>query len=299
MIRIIFKTVYLLLPCSLLTQIDDDQSESYIQVYGGLGLQGSMDTEQIGVAHNRGDFNEFDTDFDLQVKVNGKSNLANFYTTGIVMGHVWKKTERKWSPGFELDLNRTYGKHNSTLVNQQDQEINNVNGANGDDVIALVKKYYGAGLHNFSNTMNIETWNVAGNFILTVSINPKTSLYTGVGFGFSSVLFKNAESLQTSPAETPPGYETTADNGGGAVNHFNGQSNTSSILLLGQARLGTKMELSDKFSFIIDTRALYRGEGSFTFGSTQYSDHAPTDHWRYSVGRGIGVMLNVGVLFSL
>ena len=297
--RIIFKVVSLLLPGVLFAQTTDFLSESYIQLYGGWGLQGSMNTEQIGVAHKRGDFNEFDTDFDLQVKVNGKSDLANFYTTGIVMGHIWKKNERNWHPGFELDLSRMYGNHNTTLVNQEDQEINNLNGANGDDVIALVKEYYGKGLHNFSNTMNMETWNVLGNFILTVNINPITSVYTGFGFGFSSVLLKNAQSLQTSPAENPPGYETTTDNGGGAVNHFNGQPNASSILPFGQARIGTKIDISNKIAFLIDMRIFYRGKGDFTFGSTQYTNHAPTDHWRYSTDRGIGMMLNVGVLFSL
>lgn len=299
MVRIIFKTVSLILPSVFLAQSLDSQSESYIQIYGGWGIQEPVNTEQIGVAHKRGDFNEFDTDFDLQVKVNGKSDFANYYTTGMVLGHVWKKSERNWSPGFELDLSRTFGKYNSTLVNQKDQEVNNINGNNGADVTAFVQEYYGAGRHNFSNTMKMETWNVAGNFALTYSINPKISIYTGVGFGFSNVLFKDAESLQTSPAQSPPGYETTTDNGGGAVNHFNGQPNASSMLFFGQARLGTKIDISKKVAFIVDTRAFYRGTGDFTFGSTQYTDHAPTDHWKFSTSRGIGMMVNIGVMLSL
>lgn len=296
---VFFFSTCFLFPCAFLAQTTNNLSESYIQVYGGLGIQGSVNIEQIGVAHKRGDFNEFDTDFNLNVRVNGKSDLVNFYTTGFVMGHIWEKSNRKWSPGFELDVNRTFGKFNSTLVNQENQEVSNINGANGADVIGLVHEYYGAGRHNFSNTMNMETWNVSGNFIVTLHIHPTTSIYTGLGFGFSGVLLKDAESLQTSPADSPPGYETTTDNGGGPVNHFNGQPNASSILLFGQARLGTKIDLSQKIAFIIDTRVFCRGAGDFTFGSTQYTDHAPTDHWRYSIAKGVGIMLNIGVVFSL
>lgn len=299
MVRVIFKTVCIMLPSVFLAQSLDNLSESHIQIYGGWGIQGSVNTEQIGVAHKRGDFNEFDTDFDLQVKVNGKSDFTNFYTAGMVLGHVWKKSERDWSPGFELDLSRTYGKYNSTLVNQKDQEVNNITGNNGADVIALVQEYYGAGRHNFSNTMNMETWNVAGGFALNYSINPKFSMYTGFGLGFSNVLFKDAESLQTSPAQSPPGYETTTDNGGGPVNHFNGQTNASSMFFFGQARLGTKIDLSNKVAFTVDTRSFYRGAGVFTFGSTQYTDHAPTDHWTFSIGSGVGMMFNIGVMLSL
>ena len=299
MIRIIFQAGCLFLSGIIVAQTNDVQSETYIQLYGGWGFQGPVKTEQIGLVHKRGDFNEFDTDFELHVKVNGKSNFTNFYTTGIVMGHSWRKNERKWDPGVELDISRSYGKHIGTLVNQEDQEVRNINGANGIDVVELIKEYYGAGRHNFSNTMNMETWNVAGSFTLNVRINPKTSIYTGLGVGFSSVLFSDAQSLQTNPAHHPPGYETTNDNGGGPVNHFNGQPKASSILMYGQLRLGTKIDLSKRFAFLIDTRVFYRGKSDFTFGSTQYNDHAPTNHWKYSISNTTGIMLNVGVFFSL
>ena len=299
MINFIFKTVFLISPCFLISQSVDNSSESYIQLYGGWGFQGSIYAEQIGVAHKRGDFNEFDTDFDLQIQVNGKSDGANLYTTGFVLGHVWKKNKRNWSPGFELDLSRSYSKYNSNLVNEEDQKANNINGNNSADVIALVQEYYGKDRHNFSNTMNMEAWNIAGNIALSIHINPKVSMYSGLGFGLSNVVLKDAISLQTSPAKDPPGYETTSDNGGDPVNHFNGRPNASSMLFLGQASLGTKISLSKKAAFIIETRSFYRGKGTFVFGSTQYSDHAPTDHWTFSTGKGMGIMVNIGIMFSL
>ena len=49
----------------------------------------------------------------------------------------------------------------------------------------------------------------------------------------------------------------------------------------------------------MDARAFYRSESNFTFGSTQYSDHAPTSHWKYSLSNGIGMMLHVGVMVLL
>lgn len=299
MMRIIFKAVCLLLPATLLAQSTDNRSESYVQLYGGWGIQGPVNTEQTGIAHKRGDFNEFDTDFDLHVKVDGKSDVANVYTTGIVMGHLWTKNERKWNPGFELDLSRTYGKFKGMLANPEDEEVHRINGPNGAEVIEFVHEHYGAGHHTFSNTMNIEAWNLSGNFILTLAVRPKASLYTGFGFGFSGVSLTDAQSIQTSPAQTPPGYETTIDNGGGPVNHFNGQPNASSMLIFGQARLGIKIDLSNKIALLFDTRAFYRGKSDFTFGSTQYSDHAPTSHWNYSISKGTGMMLNVGVMFWL
>jgi hypothetical protein len=299
MIRNIFKAGCLLLPGAIFAQTSDIQSGSYVQLYGGWGIQGSVKTEQIGIVHKRGDFNEFDTDFDLHVKVSGKSNHANFYTTAMVMGHVWTKNERTWNPGFELDVSRTYGKFNGTLVNQNDQEVHSINGTNDADVLELVKEHYGTGRHIFSNTMNMETWNLAGSFTFTVRINPKTSMYSGYGFGFSAVLFSDAQNLQISPAQSPPGYETTIDNGGGPVNHFNGKPKASSMLLYGQARLGAKIDVSKRFAFLIDTRVFCRDKGDFTFGSTQYSDHAPTNHWEYSIDKSTGIMLTVGVNFRL
>jgi hypothetical protein len=298
MMKFIFRAVFLLLPSTFFAQTDANPSKSYIQVYGGWGLQGAVNTEQVGVAHKRGDFNEFDTDFDLHVKVNGSSDRANFYTVGLVMGQVWAKNERRFNPGFELDLSRTYSQHNSTLVNDANEEVHNINGDNEAEVIEFVEEHYGAGHHRFANTMNMESWNVAGNFTLTTQITQKSSIHAGFGFGFSNVLLNDAQCLQTSPAHSPPGYETTVDNGGGAVNHFNSQPNSSSMLIFGQARIGTKIEISNKIAFVADSRFFYRGEGDFIFGSTIYTDHAPTNHWKYSMGSGTGMMVNAGLMFS-
>lgn len=280
-------------------QEDVVKLSTYISPYAGLIFQGSLETEQIGVAHKRGDFNAFDTDFDLLVDVKGNSKNATGYAFGLTYGSIWKKNDRKWNPGLEFDLFYTNSDHKSELANPSTEEVVNMNGVNQDSVIEFVEEHYGAGHHTFSNTMTIATWNAAVNLTLAYSISPKVSINSGLGLGFSAMTLGNAESRQTGPAPANPGYETTNDNGGGPVNHFNNQTKASSNLMFVQFRLGTKIQLNRKVALSIDARGIYRGESEFTFGSTKYTDHAPTDNWKYLTGKGVGVVLTTGLIIFL
>ncbi len=272
---------------------------TYIQPYGGLLVQGALNSEQSGVAHKRGDFNAFGTNFDLVVDVKGKSENATGSIFGLTYGSIWKKNSRKLNAGLEFDLFYTNSKHDSKLANPNTEEVANINGANADSVIEFVEEHYGPGHHTFSNTMTMTSLNAAVNLTLSYSITPKISINTALGLGFSAITLRNAESLQTSPAAANPGYETTSDNGGGPVNHFNSQTKASSNTQILQFRLGTKLELTPKVALNIDARGVYRGESEFTFGSTKYTDHPPTDNWNYSIDGGIGFMLTAGLSISL
>lgn len=299
MSKTIIGIICLMLPISLLAQSDAQKNNSYIQVYGGLGMQGSAKTTQTGVAHKRGDYNAFDTDFDLHVNVDGKTDVSSYYSTGLVFGHSFIKEDRLFNPGFEIDFSRAHGKQAGNLVNAFDEEVHNINGPNSAQVLALVEEEYGAGHHSFYNKMDMSALNLAGNFTLTTNINKKMQAYGGIGFGLSGVTLSDAKSLQTSPANAVAGYETTTDNGGGLVNHFNGGNKAQANLTFFQARFGAKASFTKKISLIVDIRGYYRGKADFNFGSTRYSDHAPTDHWVYSMNNGKGILLSAGLNVTL
>lgn len=291
--------VCLLLPVTLFSQTNSNKTDTYIQPYGGIGMMGSAKTTQTGVAHKRGDYNAFGTNFDLHVKVEGKTDVSSFYNTGIIIGHRFTKKGRIFNPGFEIDLSRTSGKQISTLVNEETQEVHNMNGPKGKEVLALVEEEFGAGHHRFYNEMNLTALNVATNFTLSANVNSKIMAYGSIGLGLSSVNLSDAKSLQTSPADPKAGYETTKDNGGGSVNHFNGSTSASANLTFFQTRFGAKAKLTDNIFFLVDVCGYYQGKADFTFGSTRYSDHAPTNHWEYSMTNGKGISLNAGFNFNL
>lgn len=270
-----------------------------VQVYGGYGILGSMTTEQTGAAHKRGDFNAFQTDFDLDVRVTGKTGSANFLTTGLSMGHVWTKEGRKVSPLFDLDINHTTGKFSSDLANPAAEQVINVNGPKGDSVRMFVAEHYSTGHHTFTNTADMATWNATANIGAAYALNEKLSLSLSLGLGFTSMTLKNASSIQTAPASPAKGYESTKDLDGDAVNHLNSQTVATSTALLTQVRLGANYKLTEKLAITFDARTAMKGAGTFNFGSTVYSDHPPTNNWLFKTGNSTNILLNLGLAITL
>ena len=298
MVKALFKLAFLMAPMSMFAQENGVKAVSYINPYAGGVYTGSVKTEQLGTAHKRGNYNAYSTDFDLNVDVDGKSETSTGYTFGLTYGTVWTKKDRVLNTGIELDIFNTRSAHNTILSNPLTEEISNVVGPNKDSVEMLVEEHYGAGHHRFSNTMTMSSWNAAGNVVFAITASPRVSFNAAFGLGFSAITLKNAESLQIAPANAIPGYETTIDNGGGAVNHFNTNTTASKNLMFGQLRFGTRIHASSKTAVSIDIRGTYRGPGEFTFGSTKYSDHAPTDNWTYIIGRHANMMLTAGLVRS-
>jgi len=295
----LLKIAIVLFPFALNAQDNEVKLTTYLTPYAGINFQGNLTSEQTGTAHKRGNYNAFATDFDLNVKVEGESKSAVGATFGFTYGNHWTKQDRKWNPGIEIDFFHNIGNHESKLSNPENEEVTNVVGANAEKVIEFVDEHYGKGHHNFSNSMTMTSWNTAGNFTLSYTFNEKISFNTALGVGFSAIMLKDAESLQTSPAEAVPGYETTKENGGGAVNHFNTKADAFNNVLFGQLRLGTKFQFTPKIAWSLDARGTYRGATEFTFGSTKYIDHAPTDNWNYSIDKAMGYMLTTGVVITL
>lgn len=292
LIKILFKMALVFLPFSL-------SAQTYIIPYGGVTLQGVSNVEQTGTAHKRGIDNAFDTDFDLHVKVTGESKSTVGYTYGFTYGSVWSKSGRKLNPGFEIDIFHNSASHKSKLSNPNTQEVTIFAGSNANAVQAYVEKHYGTGHHKFSNTMTMNSWNAATSLTLSYDFSTKISVNGGLGIGFSAVKLREAKSFQSSPAPEDPGYETTNDNGGGIVNHFNSQPNASNSLMFSQFRLGTKIQLVNKVTLRLDARGIYAGENNFIFGSTKYSDHAPTDNWTYMIDRSLIYIISLGLIINI
>jgi hypothetical protein len=221
------------------------------------------------------------------------------YTYGFTYGSVWNKEGRKLNPGFEIDLFHNNASHKSKLSNPSTQEVTNVVGPNGGSVLALVEEHYGAGHHIFSNTMTINSWNAAAKLTLSYDFSSKISINGALGVGFTAATLNKAESLQSSPAPVDPGYETTIDNGGGIVNHYNSQPNASNNLMFGQFHLGTKIQLVKNLALRIDARGMSMGESKFIFGSTKYTDHAPTDNWTYMIDKSVTYIITAGLCIYL
>ena len=291
--------VFVLAPFLLSAQDNGTNMSTYLSPYAGVTFQGVVNTKQTGTAHLRGNFNVFSTDFDLQVIVTGESASTMGYTYGFTSGSVWKKEGRKLNPGFEIDVFQNSSAHESKLSNPNTEVVANVVGPNRDSVLSLVGQYYGAGKHTFSNTMTMNSWNAAVNLTLSYDFSSKISVNGALGAGFTAVTLKNGVSLQSGPAPADPGFEATTDNGGGVVNHFNSQPNASDNLMFGLLRLGTKIELVENVALRIDARGMYMGESTFVFGSTVYTDHAPTDNWTYMIDKGITYAITVGLRVSL
>ena len=291
--------VFVLAPFLLSAQDNGTNMSTYLSPYAGVTFQGVVNTKQTGTAHLRGNFNVFSTDFDLQVIVTGESASTMGYTYGFTYGSVWKKEGRKLNPGFEIDVFQNSSAHESKLSNPNTEVVANVVGPNRDSVLSLVGQYYGAGKHTFSNTMTMNSWNAAVNLTLSYDFSSKISVNGALGAGFTAVTLKNGVSLQSGPAPADPGFEVTTDNGGGVVNHFNSQPNASDNLMFGLLRLGTKIELVENVALRIDARGMYMGESTFVFGSTVYTDHAPTDNWTYMIDKGITYAITVGLRVSL
>jgi hypothetical protein len=273
-------------------------SSTYITPYVGVSIQSGLDVEQLGTAHKRGDFNEFSTDFDLLVDVNGKSNQGTGYAVGVTYGTTWQKPNSKLKTGFEFDFFSTKSNHESKLVNAMTEQVANANGDSLESVLEFVGDHYRAGHHAFSNSMKMTSLNAALDFTLGYSINERVSINSAIGLGVSGVTMTNAESKQSSPASANSNFEIT-NTTGEPVNHFNSNTKSSSNNLFSQFRVGTKISLGSNIAVCVDARGIYRGQSEFTFGSTVYTDHPPTNSWQYSIDKGLSFLITTGLCIGL
>ena len=302
MFRLFIKMALVLVPFSLLAQDKASTTSTYITPYAGVMMQGAANVEQTGTAHLRGNninINFFRTDFDLKVRVTGESESTTGNTYGFTYGNIWKKDGRKINLGFEIDVFHTNTGHESKLANPNTQVAANIVGPNQDSVLALVSTAFAAGQHRFENSMTMNSWNAATNLIFSYDVSTDISINGGLGVGFSAITMKDAKSFQSNPASANESYEMTTENGGGIANHYNSQSIATDNIMFSQFRLGTKVKLIDNLALLVDARGMFVGESTFNFGSTIYSDHAPTDNWIYKMGGSSLFSVNVGLCVNM
>ena len=102
-----------------------------------------------------------------------------------------------------------------------------------------------------------------------------------------------------SPASTPPGFETTVNQNGGAVNHFNGNNRAFGITNNITWKIGATRQLNSNLSLVVEGSSARIGKTTFNFGSTQYSDHAPTNHWTVEKYTHLNFQLSVGLRLTM
>ena len=80
---------------------------------------------------------------------------------------------------------------------------------------------------------------------------------------------------------------------------INSQPDASTNLMISKFRIGAKIKLFKKIALQIDASGITQGKGNFNFGSTKYTDHAPTDNWNYSINGGTTYQFTTGLCVTL
>ena len=258
----------------------DEGRGFYLGAFGGAGRTDSQDVEQTGVAHKRGTFNGGLTDFDLLVDVKGTAKRDTSGLAGVQLGYEWAPIASGIKPAFEIEMMYLSADQNSNLVNPNTELVSNTTATGGalDLIDAAVEAHYGAGEHKFENHMKMNMGVLMANGVFTYETNSMFKPYAGVGVGLALVHMAGATSFQTSPVD---GSQYEMSQGTTPVNHFNSKTNSNDYAFAGQVKLGLRAEITKNISAFAEYRYLHINSTEFTYGSTVYPDHPPTDNWNY------------------
>jgi len=116
----------------------------------------------------------------------------------------------------------------------------------------------------------------SGVFLLNAVLSLQTpsnfiTPYIGAGAGSAIVCINGADSPQIIPPE--PG-----------VNHFNTNPDASSWGFAALAKIGIRLNLSERMYVFTEYRLLYVGSTKYEFGSTVAPGHVPTTPWNVHFG---------------
>ncbi len=119
--------------------------------------------------------------------------------------------------------------------------------------------------HRFADSFPIDSGVLLGNAVLNFN-TPYKSIhpYIGGGVGAAIVSVSNANSIQINPLEA-------------GINHFNSNPNASNWSFAAQAKAGFRVNLVEHLWLFTEYRFLLVDANDYTFGSTVYSTHIPTN----------------------
>lgn len=233
----------------------------YVGVFGGAGASNNLHVSQYGTAF----FLESEGG-PLAVNAFGKVRSE---TVGFVGGHLgfeWTDFTSAWgiTPAFELE-GFYIGKN----------------------------KFKG---HLFNNTSRLPEHDFfvrypqeSGVFLVNalLNMNPWQSMYKpylGLGIGSAITSISNADSLQLAPLEAN-------------VNHYNGNTHDKGVTFAAQVKAGLTFDINPNFNIFAEYRGLYMGDTHYMFGSTIYTNHAPTSSWTAKLNSQFYNLGAVGVHF--
>ena len=268
----------------------DSNGGFYIGAFGGIGSTSGHAVEQSGIAHkgyaHHGDY----FSYDLGVDVTGDNQHETNATFGGQIGYEWN-THSAISPAIEIEGAYLSANQRSDLVNPDDDSVSNIQVTAGGVPVAVhdpielaeVKAHVldtplSAGNHTFANSGKMQVALFSLNGVLTYKTGSKLKPYVGAGVGLAFVNMRDAVSQQTGPGGTETGQVSV----GGAVvpiNHFNSRDRASDITFAVQAKAGVRYQLSNRVSLFAEYRLIRLASTEYTYGSTVYYTHAPTDNW--------------------
>jgi len=126
--------------------------------------------------------------------------------------------------------------------------------------------------HDFRLTLPVD----AGVFLVNAVFNVQTpgrllTPYVGIGAGTAYQRISGADSLQVAPLEA-------------GVNHFNSGPNSARWNFAWQAKIGAKLNLTERIYVFAEYRYLNLRYTDYTFGPTVSPGHAQTTPWLVRVG---------------
>ena len=264
------------------TGLAADESGLYLGIVGGVGSTGGQGVEQTGVAHKQGSFNGGFPDFDLKVDVDGSVERSRAGVFGFHSGFRWK-TASSLKPAIEIEGLYHVGSQESALQNPDTEVLANIVEWSGQTYSAKylrtnISDHYGPDEHRFANSMQVRTTLGMINGVVSYDRGARLKPYLGGGVGLAVIQMKDGVSLQTSPLNSSSPFEIDPVSKSD-VNHFNSQPDASDVALAVQAKAGLRSHLTSHVSAFAEYRLIHVNESNFTFGSTSYVGHSPTDHW--------------------
>ena len=262
----------------------------YVGVFGGVGSTSGQAVEQTGTAHKGFTEDDHYFTYDLGVDVTGTNQHKSGTTFGGQIGYEWK-TSSAISPALEIEGSYLSAGQRSDLVNHDDDSVSNVKVTTGgaptpvtdQDELHMVSEHVlntplSAGNHTFANSAKMRVALFTLNGVLTYKTGSKLKPYIGAGVGLAMVDMRNAVSLQTGPGGTETGRVAA---GGDVVeiNHFNSRDHANDLTFAVQVKGGVRYQVSKRVSLFAEYRLVHLATTAFTYGSTVYSTHAPTNNW--------------------